>query len=184
MTDSSKNQILDFSLTMVQKVLYGVLLFVVSLGVVFGASLLTALRGWGTVVFILLAILLGVVTFFISSGWTYKLKLTQRTVVIESRQEHYEIPLSRLGMLVRASSFPYPIIWLVLRNSTQGQEVPTKRVDPVTQEIIASYQARNPGMKITIMPVPVPFIRSGQDFVKTLKDRIPPLVVDERLGVK
>jgi len=183
MSDTSKNQTLDFSLTMMQKVLYALLLAALSALVVLGGSL--AARGaWGTVVFILLAMLLGLVTFFVSSGWMYRLKLTQRAVIIESRQERFEIPFDRVGMVVRGSIFPYPIYWLVLRNAKQGREVPTKRVDPTTSSLIAAYQSRNPGKTLTIMPIPAPFVRSRQELVRTLKDRIPPLVVDERLGVK
>lgn len=183
MSGTSKNESLDFSLTGLQKALYALLLAAISALVVLGGSLASR-GGWGTFAFILLAMLLGLATFFISSGWVYRLKLTQRAIVIVSRQERFEIPFDRVGMLVRGSVFPYPIYWLVLRNATQGREVPTKRVDPTTSSLIAAYQARNPGKTLTIMPVPAPFVRSGKGLVKALKDRIPPLVVDERLGVK
>jgi len=159
MSGANKNQTLDFSLTLLQKGLYALLLVVVSGLVVVGGTL-TSRGGWGTLAFVLLAIILGLVTFFVSSGWTYRLKLTQRAVIIESRQERFEIPFDRIGMLVRGSLLPYPIIWLVLRNSNQGREVPTKRVDPTTSSLIAAYQARNPGKTITIMPIPAPFVRS------------------------
>lgn len=180
---TSKDQTRDFSLTLWQKVMYAILLTVLSMAVVLGGSLLVA-GPWGGVVFVLMATLLGVATFFVTSGWMYKLRLAQREIVIVSRQQQFVIPLDRVGMLVKASGFPYPILWLVLRNCDQGREVPTKRVDARTRELIEAYQRRNPGKKITIMPIPGLFIRSMRGFTEALKERIPPLVVDERLGSK
>jgi hypothetical protein len=172
----------QFGLTMTQKILYLLVPLVLSVVIIFAGPLLTGLVG--TILFILLGIILGLVTFFISAGWGYRLEVGAQELHINDKRVDIHVPLDKIGMLVRNGGFPFPTLWLVLRGGGVGNEIPEKGVDPKTREMIETYQRRNPGKKLTFVPVAGGHIRSIPAFAAELKGRIPPLTVDERLGGK
>lgn len=173
----------QFGLTLTQKILYAVALLAVSTLVV---PLSPVFNGpAGTVVFILFGLVLGVITWYISAGWTFKLEMTAGEIKVRDGHRETVVPLDKLGLVVKNSRLPIlPSIWLVLRGVDVGQEIPKKGVDPRTRELIEAFQKRNPGKKITYVPVPGGYLRSLPEFVGELKRRIPPLAVDDRLGGK
>lgn len=136
----------------------------------------------GTVLFVLMGAALGLLTFFITGGWTLKCEITGEAVRIKDSRRQVTVPLDRIGMVVRNGGFPFPTLWLVLRNSELGQEIPAKGVDPHAAKLIEAYQRRNPGKKVTVLPVAGGHLRSVSAFTAELKRRIPPLGVDERLA--
>jgi len=173
----------QFGLTLTHKIISGVILLgistlVVPLGPFFQGTT-------GTVFFILFGLILGVATWFISAGWTFKLEVTGSEIKVRDGARETVIPMDKLGMVVKNGRIPFlPSIWLVLRGVEVGQAIPEKGVDPVTREMIESFRKRNPGKKVTYVPVPGGYIRSISGFVAELKRRIPPLAIDERLGGK
>ncbi|BAD40502.1 hypothetical protein [Symbiobacterium thermophilum] len=182
-TETKKTESIQFGLTLIQKILYGVLLF----GAAFAVTLLSPLFAGpgGTVFFVFYGILVGVLSWFVSSGWVFSLELTPREIRVRDAGRIVAIPLEKVGMVVRGGRSPFlPAVWLVLRGVDIGRELPAKGVNPVTQEMLTHFQRRNPGKKITFVPIPIIYLRSAGEFVGELKRRIPPLTVDERLGRK
>lgn len=172
----------QFGLTMPQKLIWLSIPLVLSVFIILSGPYLVGTVG--TVIFIALGIVLGLVTFFISAGWGYSLVVTNREIVINDKRVNIVIPLDKVGLLTRNSNFPFPTLWLVLRDAAVGNEIPAKGVDAGTRAQIEAYQKRNPGRSVKYVPVPGAHIRSVPGFVQELKRRIPPLHVDERLGVK
>jgi len=174
---------MQFSLTVAQKIIYGLLLLglaalVIPLSPVFTGAV-------GTVFFLFFGVLIGVVSWFVSSGLAFNLQMTGREIHVRDAGRLTVIPLDKIGMVVRGGRNPlFPVIWLVLRGVDIGRELPEKGVSPQTREMLANFQRRNPGKKITYVPVPVAYLRSPAEFVGELKRRIPPLTVDDRLGRK
>lgn len=173
----------QFHLTLAQKIAYGavvmalIFLFTPVINALHGAAASIALIGYGLV--------LAVLTWFVSAGWTYKVELTNHEIKIRDNHREIIVPTEKLGMVVRNGWMPVmPTLWLVLRGTDVGQEIPAKGVDPRTRELIEAFRKRNPGKKITYVPVPGGYLRSVAGFVGELKRRIPPLTVDERLGGK
>lgn len=138
----------------------------------------------GTVLFVVLGVLLGISTFFISAGWGYKLEVTDREVKINDRRTKIDIPLDKVGLVVKNGGFPFPTIWILVKNAEVGNELPKKGVDPKARELMEAWLKRNPGKTLKYVPVPGGHIRSYQEFARELKLRIPPLTIDERLGAK
>lgn len=182
MSENAKEQSIPYGLTWTQKITYLAAPLVLSILILLYGQLFTGVAG--TILFIVLGVLLGLVTFFISAGWTYKLEIGNGGIRVNDRRDPIVIPLDRIGMVVRNGGFPFPTLWLVLRNWEKGQEIPGKGVDPHARALIEAYQKRNPGKKITYFPVPGGYLKSVEGFARELKQRIPPLTVDERLGVK
>lgn len=178
---SDKEQSLDYGLTWTQRILYLLVPIVFSVLVIFSGPITQGLGWMGTVLFILLGIALGFVTFFVSAGWTYKIRLQGSEIRIDDRRQPVTIPMDRIGMLVKNGGFPFPTLWVVLRNASMGKEIPEKGVDPRTRELIAAYEKRNPGKKLTYFALPGGYLKSIKGFAEELKNRIPPLTVDERL---
>lgn len=182
--ESKKSQAgTEFHLTLARKFIYGALLLLISTLVV---PLSPRFQGpGGTFLFILFGMALGVFTWFTSAGWTYKLELTSHEIKIRDGQRETIVPLDRLGLVARNGKVPFlPSVWLVLRGAEVGQEIPTKGIDPQTRELVEALQKRNPGKKITYVPVPGAYLRSITGLASELKRRIPPLTVDDRLGGK
>ena len=182
MSNPEKRPEVQFGLTMIQKVLYMIVPVVLSVIIVLMGPLMTGTLG--TILFLALGLLLGLVTFFISAGWGYSLRFTGGEIKINDKRVQFDVPLDKIGMLVKNGGFPFPTMWLVLRNAGMGNEFPAKGVDPKTRELIDAYQRRNPGRTLTYVPVPGGHIRSISDFAQELKSRIPAITVDDRLPVK
>ncbi len=180
MSKNEKEQTLQYGLTLGQKLLYVLVVFVLSVIIALGGPMLSGVMGW--VAFILLGVLLGIVTFYVSAGWTYKIAFEQGQIRIWDRAREIIVPNDRIGMLVRNGGFPFPTLWLVLRGAKVGQPIPEKGVDPRTRELIERYQERHPGKSLTIVPVPGGYLRSVSGFASELRRRIPPVTIDERLG--
>lgn len=185
MTAESKktNANSQFGLTLTQKVLYGVavaaLIFIVNpLIVTFAGSAYT-------VFMIAFAAVLAFITWFVSAGWSFMLELTNTDIKIRENHREIVVPLDRLGMVIKTGKVPFlPTLWLVLRGTDLGREIPSKGLDAHAAEMIEAFRKRNPGKKITYVPVPGGYLRSVGEFVGELKRRIPPLTVDDRLGGK
>lgn len=174
----------QFGLTLRQKISWAVVLLIFStlvlpLGQLFNGP-------GGTVLFVIFALILGVVTWYVSAGWTFKLELTAGEIKIRDGHRESVVPLDKLGMVVKNGGWiPFlPSIWLVMRGVETGREIPTKGVDPRVREMLEQFQKRNPGKKVTYVPVPGGYLRSVAEFVGELKRRIPPLAIDDRLGGK
>ncbi|MFZ5827216.1 MAG: hypothetical protein ACOY94_23205 [Bacillota bacterium] len=173
----------QFGLTLVQKIMWALVLLVFStlvlpLGQVFNGP-------GGTAIFIFFALILGVITWYISAGWTFKLEMTPGEIKIRDGARESVVPLDKLGMVVKNGRIPFlPSVWLVLRGVDVGREIPAKGVDPQARELLEQFQKRNPGKKITYVAVPGGYLRSIPEFIGELKRRIPPLAVDDRLGGK
>jgi hypothetical protein len=185
MTAESKNASanVQFGLTLAQKVVYGIVLLGVSLLVVPLTPVFN--RPGGMVLFVLFGLLIGVCSWFISAGWTFKVELTPSEIRVRDSGRLTVIPLDKVGMVVRGGRIPFlPSVWLVLRGVDVGRSLPTGGVDPHTQELLAGFQKRNPGKRITYVPLPGGYLRSVGGFVAELKRRIPPLTIDDRLGGK
>jgi hypothetical protein len=176
---ASERKSVEFSLTWTQKLLYMIVPFALSALIILYNTLFTGIIG--TIVFLVLGALLGLATFFLSAGWGYKLEIAPKEVKILDRRQTIVVPTDRIGMVVRNGGFPFPTLWLVLRASSVGIEVPEKGVDAHTRELIEAYRRRNPGKEVTIVPVPGGYLRSVSGFARELKNRIPPLAVDDRL---
>ncbi len=173
----------EFGLTLSRKIVYAVVLLGISMLVIPLSPLFVGTVG--TILFVLFGIALGVTTWFVSAGWTYKLEVAGSEIKIRDGHRHITVPMERLGLVAKNGRIPVvPTIWLVLRGAEVGQEIPAKGVDPVTREMIETLRKRSPGKKITYVPVPGGYLRSISGFVAELKRRIPPLTVDERLGGK
>lgn len=182
MTAAKKEQNPQYGLSLVQKIIYGVGLLALSTLVIPLSPLFTGTGG--TVLFILFGILLGVFTWFISASWAFKLEMTASEIRLRDGQRQTNVPMDKVGMILRNGKPPLPTIWLVLRGSDQGRPIPTKGVDPETRAQLEAYQKRNPGKTITYVAIPGGYLRSINTFVADLKKRIPPLTVDDRLGGK
>lgn len=174
---------MQFGLTLVQKILYGALLIGAAAVVVLLSPIFTG--PLGTVFFVLYGVFVGVLSWFVSSGWAFSLELTPREIRVRDAGRITVIPLDKLGMVVRGGRNPlFPVIWLVLRGVDVGRELPEKGVHPVAREMLDTFRQRNPGKRITFVPVPAVYLRSPAEFVGELKRRIPPLTIDDRLGRK
>lgn len=171
-----------FGLTLTQKLLYLAVPVVLSVLVIFSGPLLTGVLG--TILFLVLGVVLGLVTFFISAGWNYKLEVTDREIKIVDKQVKIDVPLEKVGMLVRNGGFPFPTLWLIIKGGGIGNEIPAKGVDPQVRQLIEAYKRRNPGRDVTYVPVPGGHLRSIGAFAAELKRRIPPLTVDDRITGK
>ncbi|MFO7274921.1 MAG: hypothetical protein DIU55_008640 [Bacillota bacterium] len=182
-TETKQQDSIQFGLTLVQKILYGVLLLSVAAAV---TPLSPLFQGpGGTVFFVLYGIFVGVLSWFVSSSWVFGLELTKREIRVRDAGRVVVIPLDKIGMVVRGGRSPFlPAIWLVLRGVDVGRALPEKGVNPVTREMLDNFRRRNPGKKITFVPIPMIYLRSPRGFVDELKRRIPPLAVDERFGRK
>ncbi|MFZ5818079.1 MAG: hypothetical protein ACOY93_22740 [Bacillota bacterium] len=175
----------QFGLTVAQKITSGVILLALSTLVV-PLNPLFNQPGWGMAFFVLYGLVLGVVTWYISAGWSFKLEITAGEIKVRDGHREVLVPMDKLGMVVKNGRLPVlPSLWLVLRGvENVGREIPKKGVDPRTRELIEAFQKRNPGKKITYVPVPGGYVRSIPEFIAELKRRIPPLTIDERLGGK
>jgi len=138
----------------------------------------------GRIAFIVIAALLGMISWFFSAGWSYKLEVSHNEITIRDTGRRIVVPLDKIGLLVRNGGFPFPTLWLVLKNAETGAEVPNKGVDPQAHNLLEAYLRRNPGKKLTIVSVPGGYLSSIPQFAGELKRRIPPLTIDERLGGK
>lgn len=177
---SSENQ---YGLTLVQKIIYTSVLLALIL--VMNPLIIMLPGAASTVALILFGLVLAVLTWFVSASWTFKLELTPGEIKIRDNHKEINVPADKLGMLVKNGRIPlFPTVWLVLRGSEVGQEIPGKGIDAKAAEMIEAFRKRNPGKKITYVPVPGGYLRSIAGFVGELKRRIPPLTVDERLGGK
>jgi len=173
----------QFGLTLVQKILYGVLLLAVAALVVPLGPLFTGAAG--TVMFVLFGILVGVLAWYVSSGWMFSVEVSASEIQVRDAGRVIVVPMDKVGMLVCGGRNPiFPMLWVVLRGVDVGRAVPDKGVPPQVQELLAQFQRRNPGKKLTIVPIPMFYLRSVREFVAEMKRRIPPLTVDERLGGK
>jgi hypothetical protein len=183
MSNTEKGTSVQFGLSLTQKILYLLAPIALSVIIIFAGPLFTGVAG--TIAFILMGIVLGLVTFFISAGWGYSLEIGSQEIKINDRRVDVRVPMDKIGMLLRNGGFPFPTLWLVLRGGgSAGKEIPSKGVDPKTRELIEAYQRRNPGKSLTYVPVAGGYIRSIPGLAAELKRRIPPLTVDERLGTK
>lgn len=180
---NEKGPVVEFGQTWTQKILYMSGPLALSLLVAFGAPLLPGI--WKNVGVLLMGIPLFAVTYFVSAGFNFKLSLTPTEIKINDKNRVFiNVPMDRVGMLVKNGGWPWPTMWLILRNASVGKEIPAKKVDPKTRELIDAYQKRNPGKTLTYVPIPGGHLRSLPEFVAELKRRIPPLTVDERLPAK
>ncbi|HEY3368542.1 MAG TPA: hypothetical protein VGK74_26090 [Symbiobacteriaceae bacterium] len=171
----------QFGLTRNLKLLYVALAAALSLTIILIGNRLTGIVG--TVVFMLLGVLLGLVTFFISSGWSFQLEFVGNEIrVTDIRKKPMIVPLDKVGMLLPNGGFPFANYWLVVKNVEVGTEIPVKGVDPKTRELIDAYKHRNPGKKLTVVQLPGGYIRSVKGFADELKRRVPPVFIDERIS--
>lgn len=138
----------------------------------------------GTALFIVLGLLLGLVTFFVSGGWGYKLEVTATDVKILDKRVKVTVPLDKIGLVVKNGGIPFPTVWILVKNAEVGNELPKKGVDPKARELIEAWLKRNPGKTLKYIPVPGGHIRSVSELARELKRRIPPLTLDDRLGAK
>lgn len=171
----------EFGLSWPQRILYLLVPLVLSLVVALIGPVLNTGTWIGTAAFVLLSALLGLITFFISAGWGFKVAFTGRQIRIKDRAREIVVPADKVGMLVNAGGFPFPKLLLVLRNADVGEEIPAKGVDQQALTLIESYQRRNPGKRLTTVALPGGYLRSLSGFAGELKRRIPPVTVDERL---
>jgi hypothetical protein len=170
----------DFGLSLPQKISYTLLLVLLSLlAILVGPRLQTGLF-W--ILFLAIGVALGLVSFFVSAGWTYRINMQKNTLHVFDKRREITVPLEKIGMVVRNGGFPFPTLWLVLRNAEVGTEIPVKGVDPLTRSLIENYQRRNPGKKVTMLQIPGGYLRSVSGFAREIKRRIPPVAVDERLA--
>lgn len=175
----------QFGLTLGQKIAWGVALIALAvlvfpLGPFFNSS------DVGYFLFLLYGLALGLLTWYIASGWAFGVELTPTEIRIrEGGRQRTVVPLDKLSLVTRNGRNPLmPSVWLVLRGAPVGQEIPEKGVDPRTLELIEAIQKRNPGKKLTYVGIQAGYLRSVRGFVGELKRRIPPLTVDERLQGK
>lgn len=182
MSNPEKRPVVQFGLTTTQKIIYMTVPVALSLVIVLLGPLMTG--PLGTALFLVMGLLLGLVTFFISAGWGYSLEIAGNEIKIVDKRVNINVPLDKVGMLVKNGGFPFPTMWLVLKNAGMGNEFPKKGVDPKARELIEGYQRRNPGRTLTYVPVPGGHLRSIGAFSAELKSRIPAITIDERLPGK
>jgi len=182
MSNTEKEKSLLFSWNTTNKVMWLLAPVLISAAVVFSGPLMVG--AVGNVVFIVSGAVLGIVTFFVSAGYSYKLEVNPGSIRIVDRRQPTVIPLDKIGLLVRNGGFPFPTLWLILKNAGIGKELPSKKVDPKVREMVEAYQKRNPGKSLTYIPIQGGYLRSIPEFAAELKRRIPPLTIDERLGLK
>lgn len=182
MSNAEKAQTTRFGLTWVNKIWYmTVPLFLSAVIIMFDP----AAYGWmGMGIFILLALGLGLITFFISAGWSFQVEVGPGEIRIRDRRTDIQIPNDKVGLVVRNAGFPFPTVWLVLKGAAVGNEIPQKGVDPKARELIEQYMHRNPGKRLTYVPVPGGYLRSVPQFAAEIQRRIPPISVDSRLTGK
>ena len=166
-------------MTWMQKLSYGGVTLVILLALTLFGGYLTGVAG--QIAFMGFAVILGLITWFVSAGWSYRLEISQNEIMIRDTGRKVVVPLDKVGMLARNGGFPFPTLWLVLKNSESGFDIPKKGVDPQTRAMIEAYLRRNPGKKLTVVSLPGGYLRSIPEFTAELKRRIPPLTVDERL---
>lgn len=182
---SNKDQTISFSLTWTNKIIYMTVPLFLSVIILLYGPIITAAGIIGNVGFILLAVLLGLVTFFISAGWSFQLEISPGLMRMKDRRQDIAIPMDKIGMLVRNGGFPFPTIWVILRGAAGvGQEIPEKGVDSQARAMIEQFSRRNPGKRLTYVPVAGGYLRSVDQFAATVKRLAPPVTVDERLGAK
>lgn len=138
----------------------------------------------GTAIFIGVGTLVGLVTWFVSAAWTFRLELTASDLVLVQSGRRVVVPLDRIGILLRNGGFPFPTLWLILRGADVGQDLPEKSMEAGAAALIEAYRRRNPGKKLTVVPIPGGHLGSIPDFAGELKRRIPPVTVDDRLTPK
>lgn len=177
---SSTKESLRFGWTGKQKAIWTVAPLMLSTLVLLYGPLMTGVVG--TIVFLLLGVALGLLTWFASAGWAFKLEMTPGEVKLLSPKANVTVPMDKIGALIRNGGFPFPTLWLVLRGAEVGSEIPSKGLDPVAASHLENFRRRNPGKKITIVPIAGGHLRSVEEFVTELKRRIPPLTIDQRLG--
>jgi hypothetical protein len=182
---SNKEQSVSFSLTWTNKIIYMTVPLFLSIIILLYGPIITAAGIIGNVGFILLAILLGLVTFFISAGWSFQLEISPALIRMRDRRQDIAIPMDKVGLLVRNGGLPFPMVWVILRGAAGvGQEIPEKGVDSRAREMIEQFSRRNPGKRLTYVPVNGGYLRSVDQFAATVKRLAPPVTVDERLGAK
>jgi hypothetical protein len=181
MRNPDQGQTMPFGLTLTQKLLYLAFLMLFSFAIMMAGPYLPGTIS--LIIFLALGVVLGLVTFYVSAGWGFRLEVGPHEIRISDRRKPLVIPLDKVGMLIKVSGFPFPSLWIVLKNAQMGQAFPAK-LDPRVKEMLEAYRRRNPGKELTYVPVPGGYVRSLSGFAAELKQRIPPLVVDERLGVK
>lgn len=183
MTNTASDQTtVAFGLTRRQKFLYLVPPIAISVLILLYSPLFTG--PLGTAIFVILGGVLGLISFFLSAGWGFKLAVGPRELRILDRRQTIAIPMDKIGMIVRNGGFPFPTLWLVLRGASVGSPIPAKGVDPHARALIESYQRRHPGKEITFVPVAGGYLSSVSGLAAELKRRIPSLTVDERLAAK
>lgn len=176
---SEQDQVVKFGWSWTQKGTYLAAAGVVSLVIIFFGGVFKGTVGLA--LFMVIGVLLGLLTFHLSSGWGFRLDLGRQDLGVIFRAQRVTVPLDKVGLLVRGGGFLYPTLWLVLKNAGVGAELP-KKMDDATRELIESYQHRNPGKKLTYVTIPGGHLSSLSGFVNELKRRIPPLTVDSRLS--
>jgi hypothetical protein len=169
----------QFGLTWPQRILYVSVAVILSLLVVLYAQMVP---GWIGILFVIISgLALGLISFFVTAAWVFRLTITEKEIRLNDRRKEQVIPTDKLGMLVRNTGFPFPSYWLVLRGAGLGQPIPVKGVEPEVQAHLQAYQRRNPGKTLTIVQLPGGYIRSARALAQTIKERFPPVLVDERL---
>lgn len=179
MNNQDTNQ---FGLSLTQKLIWTGVPLLIALSVILYGPLLQGVVG--TAIFVALGALLGLATWFVSAGWTFRLHFDGPSLRLTQSGRTLLIPLDRIGILVRNGGFPFPTLWIVLRGAEVGQEIPAGGVDRHAAGLIESFRKRSPGKKITFVPVPGGYLRSVTEFAAELKRRIPPVQIDERLNLK
>ncbi len=172
----------EFRWTLLQRLLWAGVPLIISLAIMTYSQMLTGILG--TLVFVNLGVALGLLTFFITGGWTLRLEVTSTEIRLRDSRRNLTVPMDRVGMLVRNGGIPFPTLWLVLRNSELGLELPAKGIDARTKVLIDQYLRRNPGKKLTYIPIGGGHLSSITDFAAEMKRRIPPIVLDDRLAPK
>ncbi|MGE5675114.1 MAG: hypothetical protein ACM3XM_14795 [Mycobacterium leprae] len=177
---SDNEQVVQLGWNRTRKVLYVAVVIILTMVIAYGNGFVSGVVG--RYLFIPMAAILGVLTFFISSGWTYKLEFNNREIRVRDQREATVIPLEKIGIVVKNRGFIFPKIWVVLKGAAVGAELPAKSMEPKTRELIDAYQKRNPGKKLTYVSIPGGYLMSVGAFVGELKRRVPPVAVDERLS--
>lgn len=178
---TAKRQPQHFGLTWPQKIMYALVPLMFSFFVVIYQPIMT---GWlGTVVFVTLGVILGLLSFYVTAGWTFKVEFTEGEIKVRDSRRELLVPMDKVRLVVQNARFPFPVVWLVLRNAEMGDEIPSKGVDAHARALIEEYQRKNPGKKLTIVPIPGGYLRSRTEFAAEIKRRVPQITLDERFGV-
>lgn len=172
----------EFGLTWPQKIMY--MAWPVLLATLISMASSFVPESARTVFVLAMAAGLAIITWYVSAGWNFKIALAPGLIRIREPRRSVDIPLDRIGGLVRNGRFPGPTLWVVLRGADVGQEIPARGVDPAARELIEAVGRRSPGKKLTYVPIPLLYLRSAPEFVADLKQRIPPLTIDARLAAK